>query len=247
MLLAALLCTTVTVAAAAPPPPVSVLLLPLEAKAGVQKDVAEQVTLLLAAQLAKRKELKVLTIADVESVLTRDKLVQAAGCDSASCWTELAGALDTDEVVQGSVGKLGVALVLSISRIKVRTGMVLERVAETITPADASLLILRVPYAARTLYPPTHTARVGRWALIGSLGALGGAALLVGAVSAVGALSVGGIWLADLWLGGTRHLVTQTQGMLLNVLGAGAVVLAVVAVLVGAGVITGAVVAGVAP
>jgi hypothetical protein len=247
MLATAALITLCLVTPNQAPAPVSVLLLPLDARPGVEKDVADQVTVLLAAQLAKRAELRVLTIADVESVLARDKLAQAAGCDTASCWTELAGALNTDEVIQGSVGRLGVALILSLSRIKVRTGEVVHRVADTITPADASLLILRIPYAARTLYPPTHQARVGRGILVGSLGLVAAAGTVAGVMAALTGLAVVGVWAADLSLGRNRHLVTQTQGMLLNVLGVGALGAVLVGALVAGLAGTGAVVAGVLP
>ena len=56
-----------------------------------------------------------------------------------------------------------------------------------------------------------------------------------------------GVWAADLSLGRNRHLVTQTQGMLLNVLGVGALGAVLLGALVAGLAGTGAVVAGVLP
>ena len=45
--------------------------------------------------------------ADVVALLTMEMKQQLTGCDGASCLSEIAGALNADEVLYGGVGRLG--------------------------------------------------------------------------------------------------------------------------------------------
>src|SRR5689334_5362356 len=97
----------------------SVLLMPLEAK-GVSKDLADQVTSLLAIEMLHRGGVQVVTLREVEGAMSREQIQQMSGCDSVSCMSEIAGALHTDQVVMGTLGVVGATHLLTLSRFRAR-------------------------------------------------------------------------------------------------------------------------------
>lgn len=167
---------------------------------GVEPDVVKTVSGLLAVELSRYDALDVLTSADIRRTLELETERQMAGCDEASCLSEIAGALGADLVIYGDAGRLGSLLVVnlnlfdtravrSIGRVSVRADT-LERLPELVRPKLADLLapwyasrglpMERPPAAASGGVPP-----VVPWTVAGA----GGALVVVGAVlGGVGAL-----------------------------------------------------------
>src|SRR5258708_6351236 len=84
---------------------IRVLVLPLQPLAGTTRDQAELVTSLITAEAARIPGVNVVAFREIEGTLSQDQLRSAAGCATASCAAEIAGALDTDEIVMGSMGR----------------------------------------------------------------------------------------------------------------------------------------------
>lgn len=113
-----------TLLLAAPPPSTTttVLVLPLSARGGVSHDVAETLTESVVTTLRRVPHFKVIAFREVEAAMTQEQRRQVQGCDSESCAAEIGGALNADEIVVGSVGRVGREAVLTISRVVTRTG-----------------------------------------------------------------------------------------------------------------------------
>lgn len=115
--------------------------MPLEAREGVSKAAADQVGDLLAVEASKLGTVRVLTMRDVEGAMTIALRAQLADCDSTSCATEIAAALNTEQVVVGSLGSLGTQWVLTLSRVEVNGAAVLARVGEQLPSDDTTRLL----------------------------------------------------------------------------------------------------------
>src|SRR5436853_7301614 len=81
----------------------SVIIMPLEAKTGVNKELAEIVTQLLADEASKLGTHRVVTYREVEGTMSAEQLRQVSGCTATSCAAEIAGALNADELAMGQL------------------------------------------------------------------------------------------------------------------------------------------------
>lgn len=93
------------------------------------RDDADVVTSLIAAEAARQPGFRVVTYKEVETSLTQEQLKQAAGCTVVSCAVEIAGALNVDQFIMGTLGRLSGSRVLAIVRLDARTSTVLSRVS----------------------------------------------------------------------------------------------------------------------
>lgn len=251
-------------AAPAPPSPaadtaIPVLFMPLVGKGGVPADVVDQFGAALVAEAAKVKGYRMLSVREVEGLLTQEQMKQNAGCSDQSCALELAGALNTREVVLGSLGVLDREYLVTLSRLDTKTAQVLGRVSERVKDLSLSGALDRIPGMVATLFgtaplaepaavkpaeptPPPPQASPLRLPLrvAGGVGAALGAALLVVALGALGSVAASNVY--DVALGynplaqDSVHHVTAPVAMVLNGVlgvGAGALVLALLAGVVG--------------
>jgi len=126
-----LLLLLVSNAAASPPPAraraISVLVLPFEAKGGAPKDFADVLTQLFVSAAGNLRGYKIVAFQEVQHTMSQEQLRMVAGCDTASCAAEIAGALATDQIVIGSITQVGSRYILSLSRIRARDAVVVER------------------------------------------------------------------------------------------------------------------------
>src|SRR4051812_18472582 len=88
-------------------PKTRVLVFPVTADAVDLKDAAAVTGGLVTSEAAKTAGAEVKALKDVETLLDVEQKKQLLGCASATCASDLAGALDTDELIQGSLNKLG--------------------------------------------------------------------------------------------------------------------------------------------
>src|SRR5688572_8514422 len=103
--------------------PVSVAAPPLQS-VGVDANlltdhVAQQLTL---------QGLRVITPSQIASLLGQERQKELMGCkdDGNSCLAELAGAVGTDALVSGSVGRVGEEFVINLGILSARTGSTLS-------------------------------------------------------------------------------------------------------------------------
>lgn len=185
------------------------LVLPVEAAAGVPARLAAVVTSALTHHAARLPNVRVISYQEVHNTLSQEQVRQVAGCTDASCAAEIAGALNTDEIVLGSLGMAGDAYVLTLARVKARSAQVSGRALERVPQASEQLLIDRMPFIVAGLFntpppvpeeaaparvSPRPRGRVALWCL-GGAGVVGAA---LGATAAAALLALfGGMALYD--------------------------------------------------
>jgi len=231
----ALVVCIITAAATEPPPAErTVLVLPLEAKTGVSRQSAELLTVVLVAEARKIPGYKFLTLKELEGVVSVDQVKMLMGCDSLSCAAELAGALNTDELIAGTVGMAGrSSYVLSLSRVAARTASPLGSSTRRMVGTEESVVFDNLPAMVAELFPasgvvvkpiepaaaPERALRPPRNALVlgGLAGLAGGVTVLLVSVTLGGLFAV--IRAADLAAdpSGRTHVFTRTQAIGANV------------------------------
>ena len=149
MLLSYMLAATVTAAAAQP---TSVMILPLEAKEGVSRDAADQLSSAMAAHASTLPGLKVVTYREVESTLSQEQVRQVAGCGSVSCAAEIAGALNTNAIVMGSFGRFGADYLLTLSLVSARDAVVTGRSVRRFPGKQMEAVLDAIPQITAELF-----------------------------------------------------------------------------------------------
>jgi hypothetical protein len=124
----------------------SMLVLPVDARSAALKEGADSITTLIAGELRQRKNLSVVTFQEVEGTLSIDQRRQLAGCDSVSCAADIAGALNTDEILMSSLGQVGQHnLVLSMSRIKANRATVVGASVRRVQSDEVGRILDEIP------------------------------------------------------------------------------------------------------
>lgn len=123
--------TTVRLWCAKPPvQTLKLVVVQLQPRGGVEPATVALFTDSLVGELRRTPGVSVMTDADVAAVVGVERQRQLAGCDDASCLTEIAGALGVDRVVHGSVGRVGGSLVVNLTSIDPRSGRPVASVSE---------------------------------------------------------------------------------------------------------------------
>src|SRR5436305_14530588 len=98
----------------------SLAVLQLSAR-NVAPELAELVTEALTQETHKLDGRRVVGMGEIRELIGFERQRQLAGCTESECLTEIAGALGVDEVVSGSIGKLGDSWLLNVRRQNFRT------------------------------------------------------------------------------------------------------------------------------
>lgn len=247
-----MLALTALLALAAPPAkPISMLVMPVVTGAGASSELSEIVTSAISVEVGRDPRFAAVSLDEVKQVLNQDQLRQVAGCDSVSCAIELAGALDTQQALMGSVRVLGGKYVVTLSRVDARTARVYARALAKVS-TQGTQLVDRIPSLVREVLggpvdgsapveqPAAKGPNVLRLLSLVPLG-LGGLGML-GALG-LGALTAGlvGYDVANDGRWGGTHAVTGLMAVMGNAALYGAIGAGLVAVLLLG---TGAVVLG---
>ena len=143
-------------------PKKSVLIMPIQAEAGVDPALCKQVTSVLVNVAAGLPGYRVISQAEIAASMTQEMMKQASGCNSVSCAAEIAGALDTEQIVIGSLGKVGQSYLLTMSRINGRDAVVVGRAQRRFDMLLEDDIVDNMPGAAAELFglpPPPTTAK----------------------------------------------------------------------------------------
>ncbi len=125
----------------------------LELKAtGLDTNVAKNLTEILTAEAGKIPGYKVIGQSEIKDMVGFEIEKQQMGCDDASCYAQLGGALGVDLLVTGSVGTVGETFVVNARLIDITKAQTKNRVAESI--------------AGRVELLPDHM-RIVAWRLLG--------------------------------------------------------------------------------
>src|SRR5258706_3934278 len=102
----------------------SVAVLKLSSEKGVDESTARVLTEATVDAFRRSKVFsRVVSLRELESVISVEQQKQMMNCTSSSCMAELAGALGVDFVVSGSLAKLGASYVFTASLVNARTGL----------------------------------------------------------------------------------------------------------------------------
>jgi hypothetical protein len=170
-----------------------VLVLDLKAN-GVDPVMVQTLSELVATAVSRDPGLAVTSGADLRASMTVEAERQSLGCDTSTCLADLAGALGAEQVVSGSVGKLGELLVVSLTRYdaKKQAAMARENVQAENVAELAPLIETGVARLfGRAAPAPAVVEQQGGSALVPVGGVVAGVGVLV---AAVGAAGVGWSW-----------------------------------------------------
>ncbi len=110
--------------------------LDLAAGPEVTREVAQAAGDLFVVSLSDTARFDVITKADVKAMLGYEAQAQLLGCGEASCMVDLGGALGAAYLVNGSLGRLGGQLQLTLALIDVAAASVSKRVSLALNEAS---------------------------------------------------------------------------------------------------------------
>lgn len=119
------------------------LVMPLMGRRGVDQDLAAAMTAVVETTLSADAKRTVYSKRDLATVLDLEAQKSMVGCDSSSCMTELAAAMDVDSIVTGSMDKLGDTYLVSLVETDARTVKNVARVQGS-CPAQETKLVSSV-------------------------------------------------------------------------------------------------------
>ncbi|MEW5854266.1 MAG: FlgO family outer membrane protein [Myxococcota bacterium] len=134
------------------------LVLPIEPRGGVDRVLAENLTASLVDQLRQLGRFQVTALRDVEQALGVEQRRQLAQCDGPSCIAEVAGALNVDELVHGTLGRIGEEYVLSMTRVRARDAVALGAASRRLPVHREAALLDALPGMVTELAPLKTTA-----------------------------------------------------------------------------------------
>jgi len=126
-----------------------IAVLPVQAKSGMRPEDAELLTDVLTAEIARRKDFKVIGAAELTTLVTFEQQKTLLACADDSCLAEVGAALGVDMLVSGSVGELGGVVLLNLVLMDARKSVVLARQSERVS--NMRELVNIIPSAAATL------------------------------------------------------------------------------------------------
>ncbi|MBU1567034.1 MAG: SUMF1/EgtB/PvdO family nonheme iron enzyme [Proteobacteria bacterium] len=136
--------------------------LDLEAKHGVEKSLAEALSVIVRDKLHGFGEYEVMSKGDIQAVASREQLKQALGCDEdgSQCLVDFGRAIGTRFMVAGDISKLGATYIVSLRMLdtKGEGASVKNRVSESCKCDEDALIGTVQDVAAKLLGKPTANA-----------------------------------------------------------------------------------------
>lgn len=113
-----------------------IAVLTLKAGPGVDAKTAELLTDMLTDSISKLPATQVVSTKDLEATLGFEKQKALLGCSETSCLAEIGGALGVDKLVNGTLGKLGKSIVLTVQLIDAKKSVAERRHSSRSKGAD---------------------------------------------------------------------------------------------------------------
>lgn len=104
-----------------------IVTLDMKPSGGVPPRVAESLSPVLVAELARREGMSVISQADVRALLELESDKQLLGCSDASCMTDIAGSLGAELLCTSTLGRVGAEYVVTLTLIQVDGAKVARR------------------------------------------------------------------------------------------------------------------------
>lgn len=165
-----------------------VLVLDVEA-VGISAEDAAAATRVVAAAAGDIKGVEVVTAVELRRLAALEAERSAAGCTDESCLAEIAGAMGAENVLFGSMSKLGATTTVTLSLFDTKSGRT-ERASLAVTDLGGLAPQLRretqqlLNPGGATTTPEASGVRDGPWlttAMVGGIGVVAGAAVAGGA------------------------------------------------------------------
>lgn len=125
-------------------PPPRILVPPITDNAGAGDEAIEAWTSTLAGELSRSTRFRVLTQADLRTLVAAEQLAQMLGCGEGTCITDLAQASGADYLLTGQLGLVGEARVMTVALLEAHQGTPIARATRTIPPSQEKLALARL-------------------------------------------------------------------------------------------------------
>ena len=133
---------------------ITLAVMPFHPQGGMSEDTTRILDDLVATHMVPYAGYKIITAKDIEGLLGFDALKQAFDCNAGSCAQELGGALGVNQIITGSVSKLGSKVIFTLTRIDTQLAEVLGRGSATTEADDDDQLIDGLAQALATVMTP---------------------------------------------------------------------------------------------
>lgn len=139
---------------AAAPAKTKLLVMPLAPGEGMSEGTARALTAAALGEIRKRPAYTTLTGDDVQAVLSVERQRQLLGCAESACLAEIGGALGVDQVVTGSVARLGQSYLVHLQRVDARKATVLRSADRRKKGASLDDVLDEIPAMVEELFGP---------------------------------------------------------------------------------------------
>ena len=112
----------------------------LEKKSGVSDNDIDSISGIITAEVERNSGRKVVSEADIQTILIGEEKKQKCGGGDASCIAEIGAALGVPEIISGDLGRVGTIWVLNLRRINIRGAEVIKRASRQIDGTISDLV-----------------------------------------------------------------------------------------------------------
>jgi hypothetical protein len=122
----------------------------LEAR-GITADEAATLTDVMRSEMINTGKFRVMERSQMESILKEQGFQQTGACNNEQCMVEMGQLLGAENMVAGSIGKIGKAYSINVRMFSVKTGEIIGTVSQSYTGAIEGLLTTEIPAVAKKL------------------------------------------------------------------------------------------------
>lgn len=105
----------------------------------------------LSVELQNSRSIRVMERTQISRILAEQQFQASGACDQSECAVEVGRILSVDDIVLGSVGKIGESWSMTLRLVSVQTGEVLASARDTRSGSIESLLSESIPKLAREI------------------------------------------------------------------------------------------------
>lgn len=118
---------------------------------GIDANEAATLTDVLRVKLMKTKKYEVMERGQMETILQEQAFQQSGACTDQECIVEMGQILGIEQIIAGSIGKVGSAYSINVRIISVKTGKILNSVSHSYTGPIENLLTTEIAVVANKL------------------------------------------------------------------------------------------------
>jgi hypothetical protein len=122
----------------------------LEAR-GITADEAATLTDVMRSEMINTGKFRVMERSQMESILKEQGFQQTGACNNEQCMVEMGQLLGAENMVAGSIGKIGKAYSINVRMFSVKTGEIIGTVSQSYAGAIEGLLTTEIPAVAKKL------------------------------------------------------------------------------------------------